>query len=599
MSEVTLGNPSTRDRAIAATLAGVTANVDWLTSDRIEALTGGHGMLNLPVIAIADALAVELLRGADVNVTFANAVRQPIDDLLAKAIEAARLAGADGANAALLSATMLYLAGAQAQVGIPAGNRKLGASARMIAGVDRCGVASIPTGKKNNKISGFPAVQAIYAAMQRGELSPISGRDVPVGVGGGPILGHSTLGEDILFPGMAENGARLGTQAMLDALAGAGMPAAGLTAALFGAAAILEIIHPDADVADQYGPYGKVTSAFVAGREAARTAGLPEMLHFRLTGAAVPTGKVVGDLGLILKDVGGPTVIGMMAFDEILQVFEEFARYTDPPLGHLCADAVVAFHALLAPEAERTDVASRLAEDRCASSIDPDTTLLAMHIVAQKARQVRRGPVSDTLLQAAEPARTEALLRRAVYAYERFQAGGTVEAVVRELDDERLATIQSRLSARHTSAQGRPVAIRITRVKAGARRESKMARRWLAFDPDIDVEVTVDGATTRLEGFVHRVVPEVVSGQRRELAPLVSLAAPAVGEILVAGNVIVNVTVPAAMAAALGLHAAEAAAEAAVSGAYVTAGIPGAKARAESAAGIAHRIVQGRREGRP
>lgn len=593
MTQTSLGVPTARDRAVAATLAGATANVDWLTSDRIEALTGGHGMLNLPVIAIADALAVELLRGADVNVKFANVVRQPIDDLLSKAIDAARAAGADGANAALLSATLLYLAGAQAQVGIPAGNRKLGASARMIAGVDRCGVAAIPTGKKNNKISGFPAVQAIYAAMQRGELCPISGRDVPVGVGGGPILGHSTLGEDIVFPGMAENGARIGTQAMLNALAGAGMPTAGLTAALFGAAAILEIIHPDADVADQYGPYGKVTSAFVAGREAARTAGLPEALHFRLTGEAVATGKVIGDLGLILKDVGGPTVIGMMAFDEVLQIFEEFARFTDPPLGHLCADAVVVFRALLAPDAASTEVAARLAASRLESSIDPDTTMLAMNIVAQKARQVRRGPVSDTLLLASEPRRTAALLRRAVFAHERMLAGASVQDVVRALDDERLASIQSRSSERQSRLQGKPVAIRVTKVEPGARRESKMARRWLAFDPNIDVEVTVDGATTRLEGFVHRVVPDVVAGRRRDLAPLVSLAASAVGEILVAGNVIANVTVPAAMAAAMGLLAPEAAADAAVSGAYLSAGIPGAKARAESAATMAGSIARG------
>lgn len=591
MTPEPLGSPTPRDGAIAATLAAVRANVDWLTSDRIEALTGGHGMLNLPVVAIADALAVELLRGADVDVKFANAARQPIDDLLAKAIEAARQAGADGANAALLSATMLYLAGAQAQVGIPAGNRKLGASARMIAGVDRCGVASIPTGKKNNKISGFPAVQAIYAAMQRGELSPVSGRDVPTGVGGGPILGHSTLGEDIVFPAMAENGARIGTQAMLDALAGAGMPAAGLTAALFGAAAILEIIHPDADVADRYGPYGKVTTAFVAGREAARVAGLPDTLHYRLTGEAVATGKVIGDLGLILKDVGGPTVIGMMAFDEILQVFEEFARFADPPLGHLCADAVVVFNALLAPEATSASVASRLAEARTGSSMDPDTTMAAMNIVAQKARQVRRGPVSDTLVLASEPRFTKALLRRAAFAFDRLSGGGSVADVVRALDDERLATIQARLSERQTRLQGRPVEIRLTQVKPGARRDSKMARRWLAFDPDIDVEVTVDGETTRLEGFVHRVVPDVVAGQRRELAPLVSLAAPAVGEILVAGNVIVNVTVPAAMAAALGLFEPGAAADAAVAAAYVTAGIPGAKARAENAAAMAARIA--------
>jgi hypothetical protein len=176
------GMATERERAILAAVAGANANVDWLTNDRIEALTGGHGMLNLPVIAIADALAVELLRGADLQVKFANVAHQPIDDLLTKAIDAARLAGADSANAALLSAALLYLAGAQAQVGIPAGNRKLGATARMIAGVDRCGVAAIPTGKKNNKISGFPAVAAVYRAMGEGQLSPIDGRSVPTGV---------------------------------------------------------------------------------------------------------------------------------------------------------------------------------------------------------------------------------------------------------------------------------------------------------------------------------------------------------------------------------------------------------------------------------
>ena len=580
-----------RDAAITAAMAGATANVDWLTSDRIEALTGGHGMLNLPVVAIADALAVEILRGTDVNVKFANAQRQPVDDLLEKAIGAARAAGADSANAALLSAVVLYLAGAQAQVGIPAGNRKLGATARMIAGVDRCGVAAIPTGKKNNKISGFPAVQAIYEAMRAGQLSPISGRNVPVGVGGGPIFGHSTLGEDVVFPAMAENGARIGTQAMLDALAGAGMPVAGLTAAMFGAAAILEIIHPDADVADRYGPYGKVTSAFVAGQSAARTAGLPEMLHVRLTGEEVPTARLIGDLGLILKDVGGPTVIGMMALDEVLQLFEEFARYTDPPLGHLCADAVVAFRSLIVPGADPTDVARRLADARLATSIDPDTTITAMNIVARKAMQVRRGPVSDALLAASTPQATAALYRRAALAHDRLAAGIPLAEVVEELDRSRLATICARLSARQSAALRKSVTITVDRVAAGARRDSKMARRWLAFDPAIDVSITVEGVTTHLPGFVNDVVPAVVKGERSDVAWAVPLVAPAVGEILVAGNVITNVTVPAAMAAVLDIESVESAAESAVNAAFLSAGIPGAKARAESAATMARDIA--------
>lgn len=580
-----------REQAVLAAVAGASAQPDWLTSDRIEALTGGHGMLNMPVLAIADTLAVELLRGVDPTVRFANTVRQPVDDLLTKAIDAAKSAGADGANAALLSAVMLYLAGAQAQVGIPAGNRKLGATARMLAGVDRCGVAAIPTGKKNNKISGFPAVQAVYQAMLAGTLSPIDGRTVPVGVGGGPIYGHSTLGEDIVFPAMAETGARVGTQAMLDAMAGAGMPKLPMVAAMFGAAAILEIIHPDADVADQYGPYGKVTSAFVAGQSAVRTAGLPETLHFRLSTDTMPTAKLVGDLGLILKDVGGPTVIGMMAFDEMLQVFEEFARITDPPLGHLCADGVAVFRALLAEGATAEGVADALVRAKLAASVDPDTTIVAMNIVARKAQQLRRGPVTDALLLASEPGRTQALARRAVFAYDALTAGRALADVVADLDRERLATIERRVGERQSKAIGRAVTVRLTRVEAGARRDSRMARRWLAFDAAIDVEVAIDGVVTVLDGYVDRVVPRVARGEAPELAEAVSIAAMAVGEILVAGNVIANVTVPAAMAAVLGSHAPAEAAEIAEAAAFLTAGIPGSRARAENAAGMARRIA--------
>jgi hypothetical protein len=582
------GMATERERAILAAITGASANVDWLTNDRIEALTGGHGMLNLPVIAITDALAVELLRGTDLQVKFANVVHQPIDDLLAKAIDAARSAGADSANAALLSAALLYLAGASAQVGIPAGNRKLGATARMIAGVDRCGVAAIPTGKKNNKISGFPAVAAIYQAMMAGRLSPIDGRSV---LTGGPIYGHSTLGEDIVFPAMAENGARIGTQAMRDAMAGAGMAPAGFTAALFGAAAILEIIHPDADVADQYGPYGKVTSAFVAGSAAARAAGLPETLRFRLTGEEMPSGKLIGDLGLILKDVGGPTVIGMMALDEIVQVFEQFARSGNPPLGHLCADAVAAFKALLQKDATQGNVADALARSRLATSIDPDTMFLAMSIVARKATQVRRGPVTDTLILASEPGRTDALYRRAARAYDELKAGKSLAEVVRSLDADRQATVEQRVSARFSRQLGKEVRLRITKLAAGARRESKLARRWLAFDANVDAEVTVNGVTTRLDSFVHKVVPSVAKGERKDLAEVTPIVAAAVNELLVAGNVIVNVTVPAAMAAVLGRHSPAEAAEIAETAAYVSAGIPGAKARAEHAASMALRIA--------
>jgi hypothetical protein len=136
---------SQREKVILASVMAANTNPGWLTSDRVEALTGGHGMLNIPVVAACNVIATELRRGISPEVKFADAVHQPIDDLLTKSIAIAKAGGADGANAALIAAPLLYLCGANAQVGIPAGNRKLGSSARMIAGVSRSGLAAVGT----------------------------------------------------------------------------------------------------------------------------------------------------------------------------------------------------------------------------------------------------------------------------------------------------------------------------------------------------------------------------------------------------------------------------------------------------------------------
>ena len=78
----------------------------------------------------------------------------------------------------------------------------------------------------------------------------------------------------------------------------------------------------------------------------------PEEVHFKVTGEAVDTAKLVGDVGLILKDIGAPSVIGMMAFDEIFSCFQEgIAGFSggpvNAPLGHVGAYAVIGMKALI------------------------------------------------------------------------------------------------------------------------------------------------------------------------------------------------------------------------------------------------------------
>lgn len=96
-----------------------------------------------------------------------------------------------------------------------------------------------------------------------------------------------------------------------------------IISAIFGVAAILEIVHPDSEVNEEYGGLFQVNSAYVAGLGACEAAGLPEKLHIRGTGEEYDTATFVGDMDVILKDIGGPSVVGMIAFEEMISAFEE------------------------------------------------------------------------------------------------------------------------------------------------------------------------------------------------------------------------------------------------------------------------------------
>lgn len=589
-------NKRNKELVLTAAQMAVTSDVSLMTCDRIDALTGGHGMLNMAIHTVCNVIAEEMLRGGDLTVKFANVRHLPMEDIMKKAIDSAKDAGCDPANAALITASIMYLCGSAAQVGIPAGNRKLGATARMIAGAARCGVAMIPTPKMNSKVSGFAAVSAIYRAMEEGTLCKIKGYDLPAGVMGA-IYGHSALGEDYIWPELSVNGARIGTKAMLDAMSGVGVAPNPFVAAVLGAAAILEIIHPDAEVSESEGTYGRTTSAHMVGKSAAETAGLPMKLHVKVTGEEYDTAQVIGDLGLILKDIGGVSVIGMMAFDEVFACFAEGISGAsggpmNPPLGHVGAYCVVALKALLEEGSSSDEVGRKIVEERMNCSVDGETSLLCINTAARKSVELRNGPVTRCLIKATDPVRVRAVYRRAQHAYEELSKGASVQEVVHSLDEQRLATVEAGCNRIFSGMMQRDIAIKMRRIDKAARRTQKAVKKYMSFDPLMDLDITVDGKTYSIDGFCHDFLPRIAMGEFQELKPFVLPAAMVVSELAVAANTIINVLIPAAVAVAMGIATPEEAAKEAEAGAYITLGIPGGKANALEVASVAKRYAE-------
>ncbi|MBI5115199.1 hypothetical protein HZA56_01885 [Candidatus Poribacteria bacterium] len=588
-----------KKEVLAAMMASI-ADVDLMTCDRLEALTRGHGMLSLAVFSIANVIAEELLRGAKLKVTSENAPEIQLDDVLQKCIAAARAAGADAANAALLSATLVYFAGSNVQAGVAAGNRKLGAMARMIAGADRCGVAAVPTPKLNNKISGFPAVSAIYRAMEEGKLSPIDGRFVPNGVARGPLYGHSALGEDVVYPALAREGARIGAQAMMNAFAGAGMQPNPIMSSIFGAAAILEIVHPDARVAPEYGDYGRINSTHLTGQGAVAATGMPEKLHIKGIDREIDTAKLVGDMGLILKDIGGPTVMAMITFDDILGCFKEGgwigcgggAGPVASVLSRVTTDAVIALLALIDRKGNEEEAATIVHDVRHEFYMDPEIGKVSANVMARKAEQLRRGSVTRCVIRGTEGVKVEAARRRAAKAHEMLSQGITLGDIVKAFDEERQAAAEKGASAYFMKQMGQDIGIKFTKIACGARRADDIAKRHLSFDVDADVEITMGDQTMRFEGLAHKVIPKAVQEQDGNILPFVTFAAVPLNEMLMGSNIILNITVPAAVAAAMGKHPPQEAAQLAEAGGFISTAIPGARERAEKVALLAVRMVE-------
>jgi hypothetical protein len=578
------------EREILAAAMAAVSDIDLTTNDRIEACATGHGSLNVALCCVANVVAEEIQRGADISVRFTNTRSLPLDDVLAKAIGAARDAGADSANAALLSAVLLYLAGSNAQAGVPAGSRKLGAMARIAAGVDRCGVAAIPSIKIGNKVSGFAAVQAIYQAMAQGKLTEIKGERLPPGLG--PIFGHGPFGEEIAFPQIAKNAGRIGTRAVIDAMAATGAAPAPLSAALLGSAAALEIVHPDAWLPDAECGFTR-GSARAVGRAAAEEAGLPKEMHVFGTDEVYETANLVGDIALILKDIGGPSVVGIIAMHDALGIFKEAASgltMVSRSHAHHGEDAALAMKILLHSQFD-FNRAVAIMMSRGDFSFDPETIMLGVNTVARKAEQVRRGPVTRLMIQASEPMRGFALYRRALKTYQGLTSGRKLADIVRELDEERQRLVEQRCSRLLSNALGKQVAIKI--LKLGSRGSKGKLSRWWSLDAYVDMEVSIDGERTLLEDMTSKVLADVMQRDDPKFRQVVTLASRPLRELSTAGNNILNITVPAAVAAVLDKASPTDAAKTAEDAAFLTAGIPGARQKAEEVAHLAIRILKG------
>ncbi len=557
------------EREIIATFRAATARPDHLTVDKLDAGLGGWGAFNIGIWAAANVIAKDLLKGKKLKLEITDEAHTDVDELAKKAVKKLMECGADPANAAIAAATLLYWAGVNVQCGMPCPNRKLGAVTRMAAGIPSGRISSMPTEKQNNKISGFAATLAIYQALEKEHLAPYDSQFLPLGAGG-PIIGHSAIGEDHLFPKLGQKLATIGTKAMTRTYLSAGMKPNKWLSAIFGSAAALEIIHPDAYVGEEFGHFMVTRTPETVAQAAVKEAELPDVIHIRGTGEELKTAQVVGDLAIILKDSGTPTVVGMIMFSEICSIIQEGAaigagRSGGPlviPLHHWVTSPVLSLY-LLGKGASQEEII-RVINKTMDMHFQKDDAIVATNVLARRADEVERGPLTDAIIRATEPGLTNALAKRAIYAHKRMKDGATLEELLEDVQRKHIDDIADAAAKAMSLRMKRNIEyIKFKTVRPGSgRRCHKFAQRHFAFDAYVDVEVKIDGKVYDLENVLAKAAPEALMNQDRETIDAISCVSPAIIDLLCAGACSMDVVVCACMAAAMGMDPREAAAKA-------------------------------------
>jgi len=600
----------TKQKIMYAASMAATYQPDSLSNDKLEAATKGHGALVLQVYAAANSIIEDIfcsISGKQTNcadkmtVLDASQGELPLDTVIEKAVKVAMNSGAAPENAALIVASLAYFAGSAARSGVPLGNRKLGAMARMHAGGARTSAIALVTGKSTHRVQAFPAYMAIYKALEEKKLTRVDGSTLPGFISGGTIYGHSALGEDYNIPELAYNAAQVGTKAMLNAMAGTGVTPLGLWPALIGAAVTMEIVHPDAILGEEFGKFGAVNSSYMAGKGARDAAKLPEKLHIRGTHEEYDTATLIGDFGLILKDVGGSSVIGSMAFSEIFAGFEEAAMIgagfsggpVNAPLGHVIGDIVPALRLLLQNGGDVFAAADTIKEYKMNSFIDPELAICSLNTIARKAEQISRGKITKTCILASEGVRDRAIYRRAEITYDMMKSGKSLGDAAKFLDEERRAYVEKRGSAILSGFTGHKIELKFTELRSHGRRTDKFTERYWGFDSYVSYDVKIDSKPYHVENLSGKEVPAFALEGKNKDNPDWGIAlqcgAIIAQELQYIGHTIINITVPAAVGALFDMDAKTAAKEA-EDGAYLTRSIPGAKEKATEVAKLAQLI---------
>jgi len=331
---------------------------------------------------------------------------------------------------------------------------------------------------------------------------------------------------------------------------------------------------------------------------AVETVGLPEKVHMKITDEEFDMGEVIGDVALILKDAGGPSVIGMMAMVDIFSCFKEWIVWSGgpsmTPLSYLGGDQIAAMRILLKEGGDIGKTASRIAPIRD-HKIDPDMAKLGMNIIARKAEQVNRGPVSRALILSTDAARVHILHYVADVAYEMMKEGKSITDTVHYLEKEWMEMVERNYSKFLSDSEGKEIVVKVKKVTNLGRlappKKDKIS--FWAIDINGDVEVTVNGKTSFLNGVAHEILPRVVLESENVSDDLIrntGYALLLLSNASYASSTITNITIPTAIAVLLRDMSPKAAIREVLKGAYLTAALPGTKDKAVEVAKHARRI---------